>query len=76
MQVKQQQHMTQIQVLTLSTSYPLLINIQSIWDFQQEIEVAIFNSLWPYGTKPLPEPMLTNHQRDLVALVWGQFHRK
>ena len=28
------------------------------------------------GTKPLPQPMLTNHQWGLVAFTWGQFHRK
>ena len=30
----------------------------------------------PYGTKPLPEPMLTKHQQSLVAFIWGQFPRK
>ena len=30
----------------------------------------------PYGTKPLPEPMLTNNQWGLVALTWGWFHKK
>ena len=30
----------------------------------------------PDGTKQLPEPILTNHECDLVALPWGQFHRK
>ena len=28
------------------------------------------------GTKPLPELMLTDNQRGLVAFSWGQFHRK
>ena len=27
-------------------------------------------------TKPLPEPKLSNHQWSLMALTWGQFHRK
>ena len=30
----------------------------------------------PNETKPLPEPMLTYHQWDLVAFAWGQFHSK
>ena len=29
-----------------------------------------------YSTKPLPEPMLTDHQRGLVAFTLLQFHRK
>ena len=31
------------------------------------------NVLLP-GTKPLPEPMLTNHQGGLGAFTWRQFH--
>ena len=34
------------------------------------------NGLLPVGTKPLPKPMLTNHQWGLVPFTWGQFHRK
>ena len=34
------------------------------------------NGLLPDGTKPLPEPMLTNHQWSLVAFNWGHFHGK
>ena len=30
----------------------------------------------PDGTKPLPAPMLTSHQRDLLALIGFQIHRK
>ena len=36
-------------------------------------------SWWQFmvdGTKPLPEPLLTNHQWGLVAFVWGKFHGK
>ena len=29
-----------------------------------------------FETKSLHEPMLTDHQRGLVAFIWGQFHRK
>ena len=30
------------------------------------------NGLLPDGTKPLPEPMLTYHQRGSVAFFWEQ----
>ena len=30
----------------------------------------------PSANKPLPGPMLTNHQWSVVAFTWGQFHRK
>ena len=33
------------------------------------------NDLLPDGTKPLHEPMLTNHEWGLVAFPWGQFYR-
>ena len=33
------------------------------------------NGLLPDGTKPLPEPMLTYHQRGSVAYFWEQFRR-
>ena len=32
--------------------------------------------LLPDGTKALPEPILTYHQRGLAAFDWGQFHTK
>ena len=32
--------------------------------------------LRPDGTKPLADPMLTNHWWGFVALCWCQFHRK
>ena len=30
----------------------------------------------PDGTKPLPEPMLTNHQWSLLAFTWWQFSQQ
>ena len=33
------------------------------------------NDLLPHGTKSLPEPMLTCHQRYCVAFTWEQFHK-
>ena len=28
------------------------------------------------GTKPLPEPILTNHQCGPVTIIWGQYHKR
>ena len=33
------------------------------------------NGLLPDGTKPLPEPMLTDHQWSSVAFILVQFHK-
>ena len=40
------------------------------------INIGSGNGLLPDGTKPLPEPMLTYHQRGSVAFSSEQFHRK
>ena len=40
------------------------------------VNIGSGNGLLPDGTKPLPEPMLTNHQWGLVAFTRGQFCRK
>ena len=45
--------------------------VTQIW-----VNIGSGNGLVPDGTKPLPEPMLTNHQHCLVAFTWRQFHRK
>ena len=34
------------------------------------------STMAPGDTNPLPQSMLTNHQRGLVAFTWWQFHRK
>ena len=34
------------------------------------------NGLLPDGTKPLPEPMLTDHQWSPVTFILGQFHKR
>ena len=39
------------------------------------VNIGSGNGLLPDGTKPLPEPMLTNHQWSPVTLISGQFHR-
>ena len=35
-----------------------------------------WSPLLPPGSKPLPEPMLTDHQESLVAFTWGHFDKK
>ena len=58
-------------------SWPQCVN--SLWPsdaiWRQEIWVSIGsgNGLFPDGTKPLPEPMLTDHQWSPVTFIWGQF---
>ena len=38
------------------------------------VNITSGHGLLPDGTKLLPEPMLTDHQLDIVAFTWGQFH--
>ena len=38
---------------------------------QNIVNAASSNSLFPDGTKPLAERMLTNHKWDPVAITWG-----
>ena len=38
------------------------------------VNIGSGNGLLPDGNKPLPEPMLINHQWGLVAFTWGRFH--
>ena len=40
---------------------------------QNLINIGSDNGLSPDGSKPLPVPMLTNHQLDLVAFICHQF---
>ena len=40
------------------------------------IDIGSANGLVPDGTKPLPEPMLTDPHWSIVAYTWVQFHRK
>ena len=40
------------------------------------VNIGSGNGLVPDGTKPLPEPKLTNHQWGSVACTWEQFYRK
>ena len=38
------------------------------------VNIGSGNGLLPDGTKPLPEPMLTDHQWSSVTFIVGQFH--
>ena len=40
------------------------------------VNIGSGNGLLPDSTKPLPGPMLDNHQRGLVAFILWQFYRK
>ena len=40
------------------------------------VNIGSGNGLLPDGTKPLPEPLLTNYQSCLVTFTPGQFHKK
>ena len=47
-----------------------LVNLRNLY-----LEGGIYNGLPPDGTKPLPEPVLTNHRRCIVASTWVQYHK-
>ena len=40
------------------------------------VNIDLGNGVLPDGTKSLPEPILTDHQWDSVALTCDQFHNK
>ena len=40
------------------------------------VNIGSGNGLLPDGTKPLPEPMLTDHQWSPVKFISGQFHKR
>ena len=37
------------------------------------VNIGPGNGLLPDGTKPLPEPVLTDHQWGFMTFIWGQF---
>ena len=43
---------------------------------QNLVIIGSSNGLVPAGTKPLPKPMLTNHQNGPVAFIWGGYTGK
>ena len=40
------------------------------------VNIGSSNGLLPDGIKPLPEPMLTDHQWSQVTFILGQFHKR
>ena len=40
------------------------------------ISIGSSNGLFPHDSKPLPEPMMTNHQCGPATFVWRQFHKR
>ena len=40
------------------------------------VNIGSGNGLLPDSTKPLPEPMLTDHQQSPVTFIFGQFHKR
>ena len=44
---------------------------QEIW-----VSIGLGNDLLPDGTKPLPEPMSTDHRWSAVTFILGQFHMR
>ena len=40
------------------------------------VNIGSGNGLLPDGTKPLPEPLLTDHQWSPVTFILGQFHKR
>ena len=67
-----------VDIFYFSKNKCITSKINSSWPSDAMIRRQIWvnigegNSLLSAGTKPLPEPVLTNHQWSL----WGQFHRK
>ena len=45
--------------------------VTQIW-----ISIDSGNDVLPDGTKPSPEPILTDHQSSPVILTWEQFHKR
>ena len=47
-----------------------------VMPYEDWVNICSVYGFLPTGTKPLPEPVLTNHHWSLLAFTWGQFHRK
>ena len=65
--------------LMLKWEYSRIIN--SLWPsdailWQIWVNIGSGNGLLPDGTKPLPEPMFTDHQWSPVTFILGQFHMR
>ena len=48
----------------------------AIWQQEFWVNIGSGNGLFPDGTKPLPKPMLTDHQWSPVTFILGQFHKR
>ena len=56
---------------SIITHCGLVMPYSEIW-----VNIGSGNGLLPDGTKPLPEPMLTDHQWSPVTFILGQFHKR
>ena len=66
--------------------FPIILHIRSSYQLIQVwwhhmatrswVNIGSGNGLFPDGTKPLPEPMLTDHQWSPVTFIVGQFCRR
>ena len=43
---------------------------------RDRVNIGPGNGLLPDGTRPLPEPVLTDHQWSPVTFILGQFHKR
>ena len=70
------ENITSIMKWRLFCSYPHCFNsfwpCNSVWQ-HRSVNIGSGNGLLPDSTKPLPEPVLTCHQWDLVASPEGNF---
>ena len=64
-------------------SYPSFrrMRVNSLWPCdtiwrQICVNIGSGNGLLPDGTKPLPEPMLTDHHWSPVTFISGQYHQR
>ena len=56
--------------------YSIEPKISSLWPSDAIWRCRSCSTLVPDGIKPLPEPMLTDHQWNPVTFISGQFHRR
>ena len=62
----------ELQWLHLNSLWPS----DAIWRQRSGSTLAQVMACCPDGTKPLPEPMLTDHQWSPVTFILGQFHKR
>ena len=56
-----------------------MTKVNTLWpsdtiEWQIWVNTGSGNGMLPYDTKPLPEPMLTNHQYNPETFIWEKFH--